>query len=85
MLRASEDDQHLPGSVLQNSATAEHIAVTTAGKVEECVEQLRKLGFGSDADGGVDRLMIYAQVADGDLVEAIEIIDEEQRVYGQRF
>ena len=76
---------HAPGSFSQDTYAAEHADVTTAGKVQECVEQLRKLGFGSHVEGSVQRLVIYAQAADGDLVEAIDMIDEEQRAYRQRY
>lgn len=52
------------------------------GKVQACVTQLHKLGYGSDAaQGGFERLKVYAQVAEGDLIDAIDIIDEEQRAY----
>ena len=50
-----------------------------AGPIERCVEQLKDLGFGDDGDR--ERLVVYAQAAKGDLVEAIDMIDEEQRVY----
>ena len=52
---------------------------STVGAIERCVDQLQDLGFGDD--GSRDRLLVYAQAAHGDLVEAIDIIDEEQRVY----
>lgn len=52
------------------------------GKVQACVTQLHKLGYGSDAaQGGFERLTVYAQAAEGDLIDAIDIIDEEQRAY----
>lgn len=51
-------------------------------KVQSCVTQLQILGFGSNAaEGGLERLKIYAQAAEGDLISAIDIIDEEQRAY----
>lgn len=50
------------------------------GKVQACVTQLRKLGYGRDAaQGGFERLTVYAQAAEGDLIDAIDMIDEEQR------
>lgn len=53
-----------------------------AGKVQACVTQLHKLGYGCDAaQGGFERLTVYAQAAEGDLIDAIDIIDEEQRAY----
>ncbi|KAI9707669.1 MAG: hypothetical protein M1836_000630 [Candelina mexicana] len=60
-----------------------HEDTTTVGKVQECVEQLKVLGFGTEDDGGVGRLVIYAQAADGDLEAAMEIIEEERKAYQQ--
>lgn len=56
------------------------------GKVQACVIQLHELGYGSDAaHGGFERLTVYAQAAEGDLIDAIDIIDEEQRAYKSGF
>lgn len=52
------------------------------GKVQACVTQLHDLGYGSHpAQGGFERLTVYAQAAEGNLIDAIDIIDEEQRAY----
>lgn len=59
----------------------EHQDDSTVEKINTCVKQLRDLGFGSDEDGAKARLVVYAQAAEGDLVEAIDMIDEEQRAY----
>lgn len=83
-LQLEAQNPHTSASFSQDIYAAEHSDVTTASKVQQCVEQLRKLGFGSDADGSVHRLVVYAQAADGDLVEAIDMIDEEQRAYRQK-
>lgn len=57
-----------------------------ARKVQACVTQLHELGYGSDAaHGGFERLIVYAQAAEGDLIDAIDIIDEEQRVFKSGF
>ena len=34
----------------------------TVGKIQECVDQLRSLGYGKNEDGGHTRLVVYAQV-----------------------
>ena len=59
----------------------EHQDDTIMEKIESCVSQLRDLGFGSEEDGSGDRLLVYAQVAGGDLVDAMDMIDEEQEAY----
>lgn len=54
-------------------------------RVEACVTQLHALGYCSNAaQGGFERLNVYAQAAEGDLIGAIDIIDEEQRAYKLR-
>ena len=60
----------------------EHQDDSTVGAINHCVEMLMDLGYGDyDEAGSGDRLLVYAQAAGGDLVEAIDLIDEEQRVY----
>ena len=54
-------------------------------KVQECVDQLTALGFGTEENGGLKRLVVYAQAAEGDLEDAIEMIEEERTAYKQRF
>jgi hypothetical protein len=53
-------------------------------KSERCLDHLRMLGFGSAEDGGEERLVIYAEAADGNLEAAIEMIEEERKAYMQR-
>lgn len=67
------------------SFAGEHSDAASVRKVQECVSQLQVLGFGGDADGGIRRLIVYAQAAEGDLVGAIDMIDEEKRAYKERF
>ncbi|KAI9799156.1 MAG: hypothetical protein M1833_004196 [Piccolia ochrophora] len=53
-------------------------------KISECIKMLSSMGFGGIQDGGAERLLIYAQAADGDLESAIEIIEEDQKATLQR-
>ena len=53
-------------------------------QVQNCVDQLKNLGFGTSEDGGVDRLLVYAQAAKGHVGDAIDIIEEERKAYRQR-
>ncbi|KAL4739502.1 hypothetical protein BDV11DRAFT_187548 [Aspergillus similis] len=52
--------------------------------IDECVSALVDMGFGDAEGGGRQRLEIYAAAAKGDLVEAIEMIEEERKAYEQR-
>ena len=73
------------------SAAADHASThgpahddpTTAQKIQECVEQLRMLGYGSFEDGGNERLVVYAQASEGDLEDAVDLIEEEREAWGE--
>ena len=67
------------------SYTDAHADSSTVRKVQECVDQLTDLGFGTEENGGLKRLVVYAQAAEGDLEDAIEMIEEERTAYKQRF
>lgn len=69
--------------VSKDNSSGEHNDSATVAKIQECVEKLKDLGFGGDSDGGVKRLVVYAQAAEGNLSDAIDLIDEEQRAYHQ--
>lgn len=73
----AEINQHSTQSNLNDRSDAADVK-----KVQSCVTQLQSLGYSSnDAQGGLERLTVYAQAAEGDLISAIDIIDEEQRAY----
>ena len=59
----------------------QHHDDSTVGKINDCVERLRDLGFGGEDNDSAGRLLVYAQAADGVLVDAIDLIDEEQRAW----
>lgn len=52
--------------------------------IDECINALSQMGYGNEEDGGRQRLEIYAAAAKGELVEAIEMIEEERKAYEQR-
>lgn len=75
--RHADINQHSIQSNLNGPGDAAYVR-----KVQSCVTQLHSLGYGSNAaQGGLERLTVYAQAAEGDLIGAIDIIDEEQRAY----
>lgn len=63
------------GLLTDMDLTVDHSDPATAGKVQTCAEQLKALGFCGDGENGVRRLIVYAQAADGDLSDAIDMID----------
>ncbi|KAL4879673.1 hypothetical protein BJY04DRAFT_193371 [Aspergillus karnatakaensis] len=52
--------------------------------IAECVSALYELGYGSEENGGLHRMEMYAMAADGEIFDAIDMIEEERKVYEQR-
>ncbi|KAL4921860.1 hypothetical protein BDW62DRAFT_173541 [Aspergillus aurantiobrunneus] len=52
--------------------------------IDECIAALAQIGYGSEVDGGNQRLAVYAAAAGGELADAIEMIEEERKAYEQR-
>jgi hypothetical protein len=51
--------------------------------IDNCIDSLTALGYGTGLDGGRQRLSIYAEATDGKLSEAIDMIEEERTAYEQ--
>lgn len=79
-----ETSESMPRSETPIYNAGEHYDAKTVEKVQECVDQLRSLGFGTIENGGEARLLVYAQAAEGILEDAIETIEEERKAYKQR-
>ncbi|KAL8683059.1 MAG: hypothetical protein Q9186_000969 [Xanthomendoza sp. 1 TL-2023] len=78
----SQGDRRISDTLAEANYT-DHCDAATVARTQACVEQLLKLGFGLAAEGGCSRLVIYAQAAGGDLIEAIDMISEERQAYDQ--
>ncbi|KAL2839061.1 hypothetical protein BJY01DRAFT_219473 [Aspergillus pseudoustus] len=52
--------------------------------IDECVASLVQLGYGNEEGGGPQRMAVYAAAANGELVDAIEMIEEERKAYEER-
>ena len=63
--------------------TSEHSDPATVAQVQACVEKLQDLGFGGSSSQIDQRLAVYAQAAEGNVSDAIDLIDEEQRAYSE--
>jgi hypothetical protein len=48
-------------------------------KVGECVRQLRDMGYGNRSPHEASRLSIYAAACNGDVVDAVEMIEEDRK------
>lgn len=49
--------------------------------IDQCVDHLMKLGYGTYIDGGRDRLRIIAEAANLQVSDAIDMIEEERMAY----
>ncbi|KAL4810073.1 hypothetical protein BDV18DRAFT_130247 [Aspergillus unguis] len=52
--------------------------------LDECISALSEMGFGTEENGGRQRLEIYAAAAKGVLADAIDMIEEEREAYQRR-
>ncbi|KAJ5805413.1 uncharacterized protein N7503_003015 [Penicillium pulvis] len=52
--------------------------------IEDCVSSLIDMGYGSVEDGGRARMAIYAAASNGNLFDAIEMIEEERKAYAHQ-
>ncbi|KAJ5723168.1 hypothetical protein N7488_001203 [Penicillium malachiteum] len=52
-----------------------------ASEIERCVSSLIDMGYGTTENGGQARMAIYAAASNGSLLDAIEMIEEERKVY----
>ncbi|KAM5435126.1 hypothetical protein MferCBS31731_006423 [Microsporum ferrugineum] len=84
-ISTGRDHQHsdLPGTFPRESQAATIAETPLNDKTELCLSHLRALGFGNDRSQDENRLRIFAEAADGNLEEAIEMIEEERKAYEQ--
>jgi hypothetical protein len=54
--------------------------LTAAEKVDDCVRTLRMMGYGEHDINERARLVVYAGATGGDLLEAVDMIEEERKV-----
>lgn len=52
--------------------------------IEKCITSLANMGFGAPEQGGRSRLAVYAAAANGNIYDAIGLIEEEQKAYAAR-
>ncbi|KAJ9650869.1 hypothetical protein H2198_009839 [Neophaeococcomyces mojaviensis] len=69
----------------QNQQSAPPAPPLSKHKFDQCVEQLQTLGFGINDKALGDRLHVYAVAADGDVNEAVEMIEEDRRCSERTF
>lgn len=80
-------EQSIPGSfpvgeTTQPSASQEPEGLNTS-EIEACVSSLIDMGYGTAEEGGRSRMAVYAAASNGSLLDAIEMIEEERKVYAK--
>ncbi|KAK2878143.1 hypothetical protein FQN49_001118 [Arthroderma sp. PD_2] len=78
-----EHHSNFPGTFPRETQAPSITETPLNDKTEVCLSHLRALGFGNDRSQDANRLRIFAQAADGNLEEAIEMIEEERKAYEQ--
>lgn len=59
-------------------------AETRETDIDKCVSSLVDMGYGSPEDGGHSRMAVYAAASNGNLLDAIEMIEEERKAYARQ-
>lgn len=88
---ASSHEQ-IPGSFPVEYATMAEIPKTLDtsaieaedAAIERCASALVDIGYGDERAGGRTRMAVYAAMANGDLMDAIDMIEEERSIYERR-
>jgi RNA recognition motif-containing protein len=52
--------------------------------IDRCVSSLVDMGFGTAEDGGRARMAVYAAASNGNLYDAIDMIEEERKAYARQ-
>jgi RNA recognition motif-containing protein len=67
-----------------STKTDESARGSDGADIEACVSALVDIGYGTEQEGGRPRMAVYAAAANGSLMDAIDMIEEERRVYERR-
>lgn len=60
-------------------------STNTESDVDKCVAQLVEMGYAEDeSESALERLKVYAQIAEGSVLDAVEMLEEERKAWGQR-
>ncbi|KAJ5846134.1 hypothetical protein N7534_009803 [Penicillium rubens] len=89
---AASSREQVPGSFpVEDTAGAElsrtlddNVPESDDATIERCVSALVDMGYGAEQEGGRSRMAVYAAMANGVLMDAIDMIEEERLVYERR-
>ena len=74
----SEPNFHYPAPTPQRSGRNGFFPPSSISKVDECIKTLRAMGYGMNDPNEGARLSVYAGAAAGDVLEAIDMIEEDR-------
>ena len=55
------------------------VGIAKQSKINECMRQLKDMGFGKEDENEASRLSVYAAATGGDIFEAVEMIEEDRK------
>jgi hypothetical protein len=64
---------------LRHRALMPTVGIAKQSKINDCIRQLRIMGFGNDDENEASRLSVYAGATGGDIFEAVEMIEEDRK------
>ncbi|KAJ5748891.1 uncharacterized protein N7511_010587 [Penicillium nucicola] len=79
--------QQVPGGFPVEETARDTVASSVdqvSDPIEQCVSALVDMGFGTEQEGGRSRMVVYAAAANGSLLDAIDMIEEERSAYERR-
>jgi hypothetical protein len=56
------------------------VGIAKQSKINDCIQQLKDMGFGKEDANEASRLTVYASASGGDIFDAVEMIEEDRKV-----
>lgn len=76
--------QSIPGSFPNENQTEPNMTDSRGNdEIDTCVDRLVNMGYGTAQEGGRARMAVYAAASNGNLLDAIEMIEDERKAYAQ--
>jgi hypothetical protein len=66
-------------SGLRHRASVPSVGIAKQSRINECIQQLKDMGFGKEDANEASRLTVYAGASGGDIFEAVEMIEEDRK------
>lgn len=80
--RTNERDNYSHNDVVSTLIPEQQESTNAESNVDLCVAQLVEMGYAEDeSESAVEALKVYAQIAEGNVAEAIEMLEEEKKAW----